>query len=203
MKIAVIGATGKTGSRIVNEVLARGHSVTGIARRPEILPPHERLTMRPGDVRDAKSLVPLIAGHDAVVTAIRYLDVDLVALIGAVKEAGVQRLLAVGGAGSLVNASGRQLLDAGEIAPAVRPASRAGRAFLMLLKSEARLDWTYLSPSAEFAPGKRTGKFRLGDDALLVAADGTSAISMEDFAIALADEIETPRHSRRRFTVGY
>jgi uncharacterized protein len=203
LNIAVIGATGRAGTGIVAELLRRGHRVTGIVRNPETLPRHERLTPLFGDAGDAKSLVSLIAGHDAVVTAMRYLGIDQAALIAAVKEAGVTRLLVVGGAGSLITPSGQQFGDTGQLLPAVQAASNAARDFLTKLRAETVLDWTYLSPSAQLVPGERTGKFRLGDDHLLVAADGTSSISIEDFAIAMVDEIETPRHSRRRFTVGY
>ena len=203
MNIVVIGATGKAGSRVTAELLARGHSVTAIARRLETLPARERLTPRAGDARDPEQLAPLIAGHDAVVSAVRFVDVDGAALIAAAKKAGVKRFLVVGGAGSLIAPDGRQLVDTGELPSFVQPEASAGRAFLNLLRAEPELDWTFLSPSGQFAPGKRTGKFRLGLDHLLVAADGTSAISMEDFAIALVDEIEEPRHRRQRFTVGY
>ncbi len=203
MNVAVIGATGRIGSRIVVEVLARGHGVTAIVRHPEAVPPHERLRPRHGDLRELQDLVPLLAQHDAVVTATRYLEIDHAALIDAIKRSGARRLLVVGGAGSLVTPSGRPFGDTGELAPAVQAASDAARDFLTALRGESELDWTYLSPSARIFPGARTGKFRLGGDALIVAADGTSSISLEDFAVALVDELERPRHSRRRFTVGY
>lgn len=203
MKIAVIGATGKAGSRVVHELLARGHRVTGIARHPEALPAHSALTVRPGDARAPETLAPLLAGHDAVVSATRFLQVEASLLIAAVKKAGVKRLLVVGGAGTLITASGQELVDTPGVPPTSKDEALAGRAFLALLRADPDLDWTYLSPSGMFAPGERTGKFRLGLDHLLIAADGKAGISMEDFAIALADEIEHPRHSRRRFTVGY
>ena len=203
MNIAVIGATGKAGSRIVAELLDRGHAVTAIARHPEALPSHERLLARRGDARDRNSLAPLLSHHDAVVTATRFLQIDPAVLVAAVKDAAVERLLVVGGAGTLVTASGREFLDTPDLPATSYEEALAGRAFLALLRTEADLDWTFLSPSVLFAPGARTGKFRLGGDALLIGADGRSAISMEDYAIAMADEIERPRHSRRRFTVGY
>jgi uncharacterized protein len=115
----------------------------------------------------------------------------------------VKRFLVVGGAGSLETATGVNLVDTPEFPAAYKPESLAGREFLKLLRDEHQLDWTFLSPSAAFAPGGRTGNFRLGGDRLLVDAAGASAISMEDYAIAMVDELETPRHARQRFTVGY
>ena len=203
MKVALIGASGKAGSRILAALLARGHRVTGIVRNPENLPPRPGLEVRKGDASDTAGLVPLIAGHDAVISATRFVSTDARALIDAVKQAGVPRLLVVGGAGSLVTAAGVQVVDMPNFPDFVRPESRAGCVFLDLLRAETTLDWTFLSPSESFAPGARTGTFRLGGDRVLVDESGRSAISMEDYAIAMVDELERPRHTRRRFTVGY
>jgi putative NADH-flavin reductase len=109
----------------------------------------------------------------------------------------------VGGAGTLEVAPGKALIDTPDFPEAYKREAAAGGKFLDALRSEREIDWTCLSPSAEFVPGRRTGQFRLGDDRLLVDASGRSWISMEDFAIALVDELETPKHCRRRFTVGY
>lgn len=203
MKVALIGVTGRVGSRLASELLKRGHSVTGIALHPEKAEPRKGLTLEQGDARVASGLAPLLAGHDAVISATRFQTSDPHALIAAVKSAGVKRLLVVGGAASLDVAPGKALLDTPDFPPAYKPEATAGRKFLDALRNEKTLDWTFLSPSAQFAPGERTGKFRLGDDGLLVAANGKSHISMEDFAIAMVDELEHPKHSRRRFTVGY
>ena len=138
-----------------------------------------------------------------MVSASRFVSSDAKPLIAAVKDAGVPRLLVVGGAGSLQVAPGKMLIDTPEFPDAYKPEARAGVVFLDALRQEKVLNWTFLSPSALFEPGERTGKFRLGDDVLLADDEGKSWISMEDYAIALADEIETPRHTRRRFTVGY
>jgi uncharacterized protein len=125
-------------------------------------------------------------------------------LINAVKRSGVKRLLVVGGAGSLEVAPGKALVDSpGLSGRAYKAEATAGVKFLVVLRKERDLDWTFLSPSAEFAPGERTGKFRLRGDQMLVDAKGKSWISMEDFAIAFVDELEHPKHSRQRFTVGY
>ena len=203
MKVALIGASGKAGSRILTELIGRGHRVTGIVRNPGHLPAQPGLAVERGDACDAAGLAPLLAGHDAVITATRFVSTDPRALIDAVKASGVPRLLVVGGAGSLENASGVALADMPDLPDFVRPEALAGRAFLALLRAEAVLDWTFLSPSGSLAPGARTGKFRLGGDRLLVDTAGHSGISMEDFAIAMVDELEAPRHPRRRFTVGY
>jgi uncharacterized protein len=203
MKIAVIGATGNAGSRIVVELLNRGHQVLGIARHPDKLQPRPGLTLTQGDVKDEAGMAQLLTGQEAAIHSVRFQDTDVHTAVGAAKKAGLKRFLVVGGAGSLEVAPGTALVDTPGFPPAYKPEASAGRDFLNSLKSERDLDWTYLSPSVFFSPGERTGKFRLGKDQILTAADGKSSISMEDYAIALADEIEHPRHSRQRFTVGY
>ena len=204
MKIAVIGATGNVGSRIVEEALKRGHEVTAIARNPEKLGgARPNLVPKEGDVHAPDMLAKLLAGHDAAISAVRFVDSEPKKLIDAVKKSRVPRYIVVGGAGSLEVASGKALVDTPQFPAAARPEASRGRDFLSLLRAERDLDWTMLSPSALFAPGARTGKFRLGDDQLLTTADGKSSVSMEDYAIALIDEVEKPQHSRRRFTVGY
>lgn len=202
MKIALIGITGRVGSRVATELLSRGHTVTGIAL-------HAPRDARPGvqvrvaDATKPQSLAPCLAGHDAVISATRFVTSDANALIAAMKIAGVKRLLVVGGAGSLEAAPGKALLDTPGFPEAFKTEATAGARFLERLQAEPDLDWTFLSPSADFMPGERTGHFRLGGDQLLRDAEGKSHISMEDFAIAMADEIERPAHSRQRFTVGY
>lgn len=203
MKLAVVGATGKAGSRIVKEALDRGHEVTGISRHPETLAAHPKLKAIKGDAEDPAGLAALLKGHDAVVSSLRFLGTDAVKLIDAVKQSGVKRYLIVGGAGSLEVAPGKVLFDAPGFPDVAKPEAGKGREFLDMIRKEDSLDWAFLSPSAVFGPGERTGKFRVGGDGLLTAADGKSSISMEDYAIALVDELEKPKHSRRRFTVGY
>ncbi|WP_449429697.1 NAD(P)-dependent oxidoreductase [Rhodanobacter umsongensis] len=203
MKIALIGVSGRVGSRLLTELLNRGHEVTGIARDPSKLTSRPRLVLKAADATQPTRLVPLLAGHDVVISAMRFESSDAMALIGATKQAGVKRLMVVGGAASLEVAPGKALFDAPGFPEAYRPEAAAGRNFLDVLRAEKDLDWTFLSPSAEFAPGERTGKFRLGGDQLLSDANGKSWISMEDYAIAFVDELETPKHSRQRFTVGY
>ncbi|KHS72682.1 3-beta hydroxysteroid dehydrogenase [Pectobacterium brasiliense] len=200
--IALIGASGDAGSRILKELSDRGHTVTAIARHPEKIASLPNVTAKQGDALDKDALVALFKGHDAVVSAVKFGSSDPAILIAAVKTAGVTRYLVVGGAGSLEIAPGQRLIDQPDFPDAYRPEASRGAAFLDLLKQEKDLDWSFLSPSAEFVPGQRTGTFRLGKDTLL-SNDQGSSISFEDYAVALVDEIENPAHSRQRFTVGY
>jgi hypothetical protein len=203
MNIALIGATGFIGSRLLTELTRRGHKVTAIVRNPEKVPAGAGISARKGDVFDRDGLSVLLAGHDAVISAVHFSASDAATLLAAVKQSGVTRYLVVGGAGSLEVAPGVKLFDTKEFPAIYLDEARKGGAFLDLLKAETALDWTFLSPSALIQPGERTGKFRLGKDQLLVDANGNSAISAEDYAIALVDELEKPAHSRQRFTVGY
>jgi uncharacterized protein len=204
MKIAIIGVTGNVGKRILAEALQRGHSVTGIARNVAGMPAQPGLTVKAADATSVDALVPLLKGHDALISTTRFIGgSDATTVIAAAKLAGVSRLLVVGGAGSLEVAPGKALVDTPHFPEAYKPEALAGRQFLQTLRDETELDWTFLSPSALFEPGKRTGTFRLGENQLLVDAQGNSRISMEDYAIALVDELELPKHTRRRFTVGY
>ena len=203
MKIAVVGASGNAGSRISSELARRGHSVTAIARHPEKIAAQANVTPTKGDVMDQAGLARLLAGHDVAISSVHFLASDPVKLITAAKESKVGRYLVVGGAGSLEVAPGVRLVTTSGFPVAYKAEAEAGGAFLDLLRAEKELNWTFLSPSALFVAGERTGKFRLGTDQLLTAADGKSSISFEDFAVALADEIERPAHIRQRFTVGY
>jgi uncharacterized protein len=203
MRIAVIGASGNAGSRIVAELAGRGHIVTAIARRVEKIASLPNVSPRQGDVSDQAGLAKLLAGHDAAVSSVHFLDSDPEKLIGAAKAAGLGRYLVVGGAGSLEVAPGVRLVTTPNFPAQYKAEAEKGAAFLDRLRQERELNWTFLSPSALFVAGERTGKFRLGTDQLLTASDGKSWISFEDFALALADEIEHPAHPRSRFTVGY
>jgi len=203
MKIAVVGASGNAGSRIVKELAGRGHAVTAIARHPEKIAAGANVTAKPGDVMDQAGLARLFAGHDAAISSVHFLDSDPVRLIAAARDSKVGRYLVVGGAGSLEVAPGVRLVTTAGFPVAYKAEAEKGAAFLDLLRAEKELNWTFLSPSALFTAGERTGKFRLGTDQLLTADEGKSWISFEDFAVALADEIERPAHIRQRFTVGY
>ncbi|MDB5583659.1 MAG: putative NAD-dependent epimerase/dehydratase protein [Bradyrhizobium sp.] len=202
MKIALVGASGNVGSRVLAELASRGHSVTAIARDPAKIAKLANVEAVAGDAGDVDALAQLLRGHDAVVTSIMFSASDTDKLVAAVKKAGVKRYVVVGGAGSLEVAPGVQLIDSPEFPAEYKPEAAAGGVYLDKLRGEQDLDWTFLSPSAYFHPGERTGKFRLGGDQLL-ATDAGSSITFEDFAIALVDELETPKHVKARFTVGY
>ena len=203
MKIALVGATGNVGTRLISELTRRGHHVTAIARHPEKLQGQAAVRPVSGDVQNESALAAVLAGHDVVIHSVKFLSTNASKIIAATKAAKVPRLLVVGGAGSLEVSPGLTLVNAPDFPAEYKPETLAGVEFLNVLPGEKELDWTFLSPSYFFAPGERTGKFRLGKDELLVAADGQSRISTEDFAIALVDELEQPKHSRQRFPVGY
>jgi hypothetical protein len=203
MKIAVAGASGQAGSRITAELARRGHTVTAIARNPEKIASLPNVTAKRGDVLDQAGLSALWAGHDVAVSAVHFLTSDPAKLIGAAKDSKVGRYIVVGGAGSLDVAPGVRLVTTPTFPVQYKAEAEKGAAFLDLLRREKELNWTLLSPSALFIEGERTGKFRLGTDELLTAANGKSWISFEDYAVALADEIERPALIRTRFTVGY
>jgi uncharacterized protein len=214
MKVALIGATGFVGSRLLNEALDRGHEVTAIVRRTDKLPAHPGLTAKQADVNDVDALAALLADHDAVISAYnpdRETPSDVFgrmvagakSIIAATKKAGVKRLLVVGGAGSLEVAPGQQMIDQPDFPAEWKAGAGGTRQYLYLLKEEHDLDWTFLSPAAMLQPGERTGTFRLGGDQLLVDAEGQCRISVEDYAVAMIDELEDPKHTRRRFCVAY
>lgn len=202
MKTALIGATGRAGSEILKELVRRGHAVTAIVRNPEKVPSSANVTAKKGDVFDRAGLTELLKGHDAVVSAVHFMQSDPQILIDAVMAAGVKRYLVVGGAGSLEVAPGIALVSTPNFPAEYKAEALKGGDFLALLRQEKELDWTFLSPSALFFHGPRIGTFRLGGDQLLTHEKGSS-ISFADYAIALADEVEKPAHSRQRFTVGY
>jgi len=202
MKVALVGASGNVGARILAELSSRGHKVTAIARHPEKIAKLSNVTAVAGDAGNADALGSLLRGQDVVVTSILFTASDPDKLIAAVKKSGAKRYLVVGGAASLEVAPGVKLIDAPQFPPEYKSEGAAGGVFLDKLRGETTLDWTFLSPSAMFVPGQRTGKFRLGTDQLL-ANEAGSSISFEDYAIALVDEIEAPKHVNARFTVGY
>jgi putative NADH-flavin reductase len=213
VKVALIGATGFVGSALLKEALDRGHEVTAIVRDPDKVSPRERLVVIGVDVNDTDRLAASIHGLDALMSAFNpgwknpnlYQDQvrGTASIIAAVKKAGVPRVLWVGGAGGLETASGTRLVDNPDFPDWVRPGSLATIDALEQLRRDPQLDWTFLSPAAEMRPGTRTGKFRLGGDRLLVDANGQSRTSVEDFAVAMIDELERTAHSRQRFTLAY
>ncbi|RSZ57899.1 NAD(P)-dependent oxidoreductase [Massilia atriviolacea] len=212
MNIVLIGATGFIGTALLNEALNRGHAVAALATRPDKLAARAGLTAHKADVMDVAALSAQLAGADAVLSAFSghaqgdvqaYYLAGVRNIIAATKQARVPRLLVVGGAGSLDVAPGVQLLDTPGFPQAYRASAEGARQALGLLRAEASLDWTMLSPAAMISPGQRTGVFRLGGDQLLADGAGNSAISVEDYALALIDELEKPAHRRQRFTIAY
>jgi putative NADH-flavin reductase len=208
MKVVLYGATGKAGSRILSELLARGHNVTAVARRPVDLPANVHAVN--DDLSSVDRIASVIRGADAVVSAYAPPQNDTDQLVGvterqieAVRKAGGNlRLLVVGGAASLQVSPGTTLLQSGHL-PAEWVAIATSHEKVLRLLEKSDINWTYFSPAAFFEPGARTGKFRLGTDDLITDSKGNSRISMEDYAIALVDELEKPAHQQARFTIGY
>ena len=209
MNVVLYGASGMIGSRILKELIARGHKVTAVARDTAKIAQSANVKVVRGDALDADSVASVAKGADAVISGYgpgteapqKLMEQSTRALIAGSKKAGV-RLLMVGGAGSLLVAPGVDLIDSGHLPEEYRAIAIAHRDALKILR-ESDLDWTSLSPAGFIQPGERTGNFRLGTDSLVVDETGNSHISAEDFAVALVDELETPKHIRRRFTLGY
>ncbi len=213
MKVAIIGASGNIGSVIRDEALSRGHQVTAIVRNPEkIAVKNPSLTKVKGDVLKDK-VEALVKGHDAVITAYNpgWTNPDIYdetikayqAIINGVKKSGVKRLLVVGGAGSLEVSPGVQLIDTMTVPDLIKKGILGLREVLYTLRKEKDLDWTFLSPAGTISPGERTGKFRLGKDQLIKDKNGDSKISIQDYAVAMLDELEKPKHKQERFTLAY
>lgn len=214
MRIAVIGGSGWLGGSIAREAMARGHQVTGMARNAERLQELDGAEIKAVDATDPDALADAIAGHDVVVQSVTdrstpdrsTIPKATRALISAVPEAGVPRLVVVGGGGSLLNEAGERLIDQPDFPPQYLDEARAGAEALEMLRTAPEsLDWTYLSPPPEnLAPGEKRGGYDVrGDDRPVTDAAGETAITSGDLAAALLDEIEQPQFSRRRFTVGY
>jgi len=202
MKVAVLGASGRAGSEIVKELAARGHEVLAVARGAAALPAGPGITARAGDPSDPAALASLIAGNDAVISALHF-DVPAETLLAAVRQAGVPRLLVTGGAASLEVAPGKRLIDQPEFPAEWKAPAMGGIVFLDALRKEQEVDWTFFSPAAFIFEGPRLEHFRLGGDQLVTDDAGESKISFADYAIAMVDELEQHRHSRGRFTAAY
>ena len=210
MKVALYGATGQSGSRILKELVSRGHKVIAIARNPaKVAERGPDVVVKQDDLSDPKSIAAAIDGAEAVVSAYGPPKDNPDAIVGVTErqiEAMTQRpgtrLIVVGGAGGLNVAPGVTLLESGYMPEAFHPIVKAHIKTFNLLRA-SKIDWTYFAPAAYFEPGKRTGKFRLGADELVANAQQESRISMEDYAIALVDELEHPKHRRQRFSIGY
>lgn len=214
-KVLLIGATGFVGSAILNELISRGHEVTALVRNADKLAGKKGIKAVVGDVADEEAITHLAEGKDAVISAYNpgWMNPDIARLItenypkilSAAKKSGVGRLLIVGGAGTLFCAPGLRVVDSGaipeEIMGGVRP---LGDFYLNTLTKEQAIDWVFFSPAGAFdEKGERTGNFRLGKDDLIVDANGQSHISVQDYALAMVDELEKPAHHKERFTIGY
>lgn len=214
-KTALIGASGFVGSAILNELLSRGYEVEGLVRDPEkITVENPDLTVKKVDVADVKALAEDLKGYDTVISAYNpgwtnpniYNDTlqNYPRIVEAAKQAGVKRLLIVGGAGTLFCAPGLRVVDSGVIPAEIMDGVKSlGEFYLDILTKENDIDWVFFSPAGAFVEGTRTGKYRLGKDDLIVDDKGNSSISVADYAKAMVDELETPAHHKERFTIGY
>jgi uncharacterized protein len=208
MKVVLYGASGMIGSRVLQELVGRGHQVTAVVRNPEKVTSAGVKVVK-GDVTNPTSVAITAKGAEAAISAYSPPAEDVQAIVPAARAllaglatAGVKRLIVVGGAGSLEVAPGVQLVDTPHVPEQWKGIARAHRDVLPVLK-DSNLDWSYLSPAAFIQPGERTGKFRLGGTQLVTDEKGESRISAEDYAIALVDELEKPKHLRQQFTMGY
>ncbi|WP_195209357.1 NAD(P)-dependent oxidoreductase [Bacteroides intestinalis] len=213
--VVLIGASGFVGTAILNELLNRGHKVTAIVRdAKKMTVSNQNLTIVEADVTDTDALKEAGKGKDAVISAYNpgwkdphiYEDTlkNYPLIVESAKQAGVKRLLIVGGAGTLFYAPGKMVMDADDVPAQLLPGIKSlGEFYLNTLRKEKDIDWIFLSPAANMTPGKRTAKFRIGKDDLVVDANGDSNISVEDFAVAMVDELEQEKHHKERFTIGY
>ncbi len=212
MKVAILGATGWVGTRLVDEALMRGHEVTAIARGAGDMPARDRLHPAAHDIADAHALALVLGGHDAVIHSARaprdHADrmgatkAMARTIIDATKSAGIKQLLAVGGAGSLL-IEGVRRMDQPEFPERFQVGAATTVEIFYMLQKEPELEWTYLCFSDTPEETGRTGKFRLGGANMLFDENGFSHISLEDYAVAKIDELENPNHTRQKFTVGY
>lgn len=214
-KTALIGASGFVGGAILKELLSRGYEVEALVRNPEnVKVQNPRLTVRKVDVADTKALAADLKGYDTVISAYNpgWANPDIYSLtlqnypriVEAAKEAGVRRLLIVGGAGTLFCAPGLRVVDSGAIPAEIMGGVRSlGEFYLDTLSKEKAIDWVFFSPAGSLVPGEASGVYRLGKDDLIVDSEGNSRITVGDYAKAMVDELESPRHHQERFTIGY
>lgn len=214
-KTALIGASGFVGSAILKELLSRGYEVEALVRNPEnvkVNNPH--LTVKKVDVADTKALAADLKGYDTIISAYNpgWTNPDIYNLtlqnypriLESAKEAGVKRLLIVGGAGTLFCAPGLRVVDSGAIPAEIMGGVKSlGKFYLETLNNEKDIDWVFFSPAGVLEPGEATGTYRLGKDDLIVDSNGNSHITVGDYAKAMVDELDTPSHHKERFTIGY
>lgn len=201
--IALIGASGKIGSKIAAELLQRGHKVTGIVRNPDKISV-AGVTAVKGDFTAPAAMAAALQGHDAIISAASFIPGQAEQLIASVRASGVKRFLMVGGAASLqTEAGGKKIIDTIELPDAWKAPVNEGIRTLGLLRDVTDIEWTFFSPAIQIGPGERTGKFRLGGEVVVKDAAGASKISYDDYAIAMVDELEQGKHIKARFTIGY
>lgn len=212
MKIALVGATGNIGRQIARHALANGHQVTAIVRSEKQLPAEldgAALAIAPLD--DSAALAAVIAGHDVLASAygprpgddIGQIAVVAGQLLDAARQAGVPRLVVVGGAGSLEVAPGVQLVDTPDFPAAYKPYALAAREALQQLQGVQDIDWTFFSPAAEIGPGDERGQYRVQAKTFLADAEGHSRISYADYGAAFVEELQTHAHPRQIITAAY
>ncbi|UUV31952.1 NAD(P)H-binding protein [Amycolatopsis roodepoortensis] len=206
MKIAVVGASGMAGSRVVAEAVSRGHHVIAVFRRTPPDLAHPDVDVVRGDVTDTGHMSAVFGEVDAVVGATRPApgaEDTVAATVTALLDAAAgKRVLVVGGAGPLRSPSGGLVIDDPAFVPTEwRPIASASMSQLRACEAHVG-DWVYLSPPAILEPGVRTGTYRRGTTTILTAENGSSGISAEDLAVAIVDELENPGRDRH-FTVGY
>lgn len=213
--VVLIGASGFVGNAILNELLSRGHKVTAVVRNPEkINVSNSNLEIVKTDIADTNAMVGICKGKEAIISAYNpgWTNPDIYEetlrnyplILEAAKRSGAKRLLCVGGAGTLFCAPGLRVVDSGAIPDAIMGGVKSlGEFYLNTLMNENDIDWIFFSPAGTLEPGKRTGKFRLGKDDLIIDENGISHISVEDYAVAMVDELENPKHHCERFTIGY
>lgn len=201
--VALIGASGKIGTKITAELLGRGHTVTAIARHPEKIEAREGLTAVAGDFTKPSAIAEVLKGHDAIISAASFIPGESEKLIESARLSGVKRFLMVGGAASLLTESGERVVDSLELPEEWMIPIKEGIRCFELLKQVDDFDWTFFSPAVMIGPGERTGKFRLGKDHVVKDENGESKISYDDFAIAMVDELEQENNLKGRFTIAY
>lgn len=216
--VVLIGATGFVGTAILNELIARGHKVTAIVRSLDTVkvenPLIEYVVV---DATNPAELAEVAKGKDAIISAYnpgwknprQYEETleNYPKIVEGAKQSGVRRLLIVGGAGTLFVKPGVRLIDTGTLPEAWLPGVKSlGEFYLNYLMKVDDIDWIFFSPAGNLGNmgyGVRTGKYRLGKDDMLFDEKGESFISVEDYAVAMVDELEQENHHKERFTAAY
>ncbi|EIJ37592.1 MULTISPECIES: NAD(P)-dependent oxidoreductase [Flavobacteriaceae] len=215
MKIVIIGATGFLGSKLVNEARNRDFEITAIARNTDTII-DKKVNKISVDVNNVEKLTEALKGQDVVISAFNAgwtnpnIYEDFIAgsksIQEAVKKASAQRLIVIGGAGSLYTTEKQQIVDMVDFPKEIKPGATAARDYLNILKEEKDIDWAFFSPAIDMHPGittGRTGQYRLGKDNPVFDQNNVSSLSGEDVAVVILDEVESPKHHQERFTAAY